>query len=165
MLVGAYLYVGLIWIGLETGNTITRANYYVLPSSLITPLVISFVYAVLALLSGFLAKIRENEKIPFSLMLFSLIISVATNPFLLGAVIYAAMGKQGPNDPKGQWSKNIHVTTASILFFILGFFLIFSGVKYYQKGFFDGFLLIVIGFTFLPTILLHLRYDYLSNKA
>ena len=111
------------------------------------------------MLSGYLAKKREKEELPWRLMLVSLVISVATNPFLLSAVFYALLGKKGPKDPKGNWSRKIHMTTFSLFLFTIGSFLIYSGIYFIKKGFFDGALLFLIGLTLLPTVFLHLKYD------
>ncbi len=163
VLVGAYGYVIAIFLGLVTHNQITRPYYFGVPPSIITPVTISSVYAALALLSGYLAKTREKEHLPWSLMFISLIISVATNPFLLGAVFYAILGKKGPNDPKGNWSKKIHMTSTSLLFLVIGIFLIYSGICFIFSGIMDGSLLVLIGLTLIPTFFLHLRYDVFNK--
>ncbi len=158
VLVGAYVYVMIVFALIFYGIPLYRPNYH-FPSSILAPTLISLVYALMAIYGMILA--RKNEGINFSFTNFfvPLIISVATNPFLFGAVFLALMNKRGPDDPKAQWNRKINVRASTLSYFLIGLILIYGGYYYVRLGFNDAYLAILIGLTLLPGIFLHILYD------
>ncbi len=158
VLVGAYIYVMIVFILIFYGIPLYRPNYH-FPSSILAPTLISLVYAMMAIYAMILARRNEGINFSFANFIVPLIISVATNPFLFGAVFLALMNKRGPDDPKAQWNRKINVRMSTLAYFAIGLLLIYSGYYYVMLGFNDAYLAVLIGLTLIPGIFLHLLYD------
>jgi hypothetical protein len=83
---------------------------------------------------------------------------LSSNVLVFSSGISGLLGLLGPRSKKGQWNRKIPIYTIGVIGCVLGLILEYFAFIWYLDGYKSALLLIVIGFTLIPSLPISLYY-------
>ncbi|MCH8908767.1 MAG: glycosyltransferase [Candidatus Heimdallarchaeota archaeon] len=159
VVVALYVYCLSFVILISRGVDAQRFSYSGISSLILTPVMISLVYILLITNSIYLSRKSEYSEYRYRDIPGFLIIALASNLLTITSGLSGLFGLFSPNSKHGKWTREIRLIPMSIIFFFVGSFLIIKSIMWFIIGFESAIVVVLIGFTFLPSLLIVLYYD------
>ncbi len=154
LVVFIYIY-GLTFFPLiMTGVDSSRLAIYNISSTIVIPLFAAFTYAILVGVSVVLAENDGVSEFRLSHLPGFLFIALASNLLVITSGLSGIFGKFGPNSKHGTWTRKVKIKLIASLGVAFGMITEFYAFQWFNEGFSSAVILIMLGFTLFPSMLL-----------
>ncbi|MHA2171968.1 MAG: glycosyltransferase [Candidatus Kariarchaeaceae archaeon] len=153
-----YIYSGSFILLIITGVDTSRILLMGISSLIFVPLITAVTYAIVATSSVWLSSTDKVSEFKFKHLPGFLLIALSSNVLVFSSGISGLLGLLGPRSKKGQWNRKIPIYTIGVIGCVLGLILEYLAFTWYLDGYKSALLLIVIGFTLIPSLPISLYY-------
>ncbi|OLS25421.1 MAG: Cellulose synthase catalytic subunit [UDP-forming] [Candidatus Heimdallarchaeota archaeon LC_2] len=154
LVVFIYIY-GLSFIPLlVTGVDSSRLVIFNISSTILVPLFAAITYTILVGVAIVLAEDDNVSEFKLSHLPGFLFIALASNLLVIMSGLTGIFGKFGPNSKYGKWTRKVRIKSIAVFGIIIGVITEYFAIQWFKEGFASASLLIILGTTLFPSILL-----------